>query len=265
MTNSLRKSMTQRRAPDGSPLSMSMRGVSLLSALLLLGGSLLCARSSFAADSWGGSVTASSDYLVRGISRTDDHAALQFDFHYANTSGLIAGLFASNSQIFPGASEDVELSPFVGFASAVSDDWRMRVLGAHYSYPWNRAGSHYDYDDVDLEAEYQGWLNAGFTYSPNTPYLSHNGYQLRSAASESAQIALQHRLMGHLTGNAGVGYAYLAGPDAVGYGYWSVGLTYDLLPFTLAATYVGTTSQPDVLFFGTSGGGRWTGTVIWRF
>jgi uncharacterized protein (TIGR02001 family) len=246
--------MIRRRAPCGSSLTA-----------LLLSTLLLSARSGFAADSWGGSVTAGSDYLVRGISRTDDHAALQFDFHYTNTSGLIAGVFASNSQIYPDASEDVELSPFVGFAWTASDDWRTRVLVAHYSYPWNRAGSRYDYDEVDLEAQYQGWLNAGFTYSTNTPYISRYEYQLRSAALESAQIALQHRLVGKLTGNAGVGYAYLAGPNAVGYGYWSVGLTYDLRPFTLAATYVGTTSQPEVLFYGTSGGGRWTGTVIWRF
>jgi len=279
MTHSPRNPMTLWRATGGLVLRVSLLRVSLLRALLLCASLLcasllrvslasallLCARSAFAADSWGGSVSASGDYLVRGISRTDDHAALQFDFHYENTSGLIAGLFASNSQIYPGASEDVELSPFVGFAWAVGDDWRTRVLGAHYSYPWNRAGSHYDYDEVDLEAEYQGWLSAGFTYSPNTPYVSLNEYQLRSAASESAQINLQHRLVGKLMGNAGVGYAYLAGPNAVGYGYWSVGLNYDLRPFTLAATYVGTTSQPEVLFYGTSGGGRWTGTVIWRF
>ena len=259
MTPSSHNPVTQGRPSGGLSLRAWLSRVSLASALLL------CARSGFAADSWGGSVTASSDYLVRGISRTDDHAALQFDFHYANSSGLIAGLFASNSQVYPGASEDVELSPFVGFAWTVSDDWHTRVLGAHYSYPWNRAGSHYDYDEVDLEAEYRGWLNAGITYSPNMPYVSRYESQLRSAASESAQIDLQHRLVGKLMGNAGVGYAYLAGPNAVGYGYWSIGLNYDLRPFTLAATYVGTTSQPEVLFYGTSGGGRWTGTVIWRF
>jgi uncharacterized protein (TIGR02001 family) len=259
MSNPSRRPMMQRRAPQGWLLGGSLLSAWLLSALLLY------ARTGFAADSWGGSVSASSDYLVRGISRTDDHAALQFDFHYANTSGLIAGLFASNSQMYPGESEDVELSPFIGFAWTVSDDWRTQVLAAHYSYPWNRAGSRYDYDEMDFEAEYKGWLNAGFTYSPNMPYLSRNAYQLHSAASESAQIALQHRLVGKLMGNAGVGYAYLAGPNAVGYGYWSVGLNYDLRPFTLAATYVGTTSQPEVLFYGTSGAGRWTGTVIWRF
>lgn len=258
MTNSRRAPMSQLRAMYGLLLSALMPSVWVPSAMLL------GARCAWAADSWGGSVTAGSDYLVRGISRTDDHAALQFDFHYANTSGFIAGVFASNSQIYPGASEDVELSPFVGFTWTPGDDWRARILGTHYSYPWNKAGSRYDYDEVDLEVEYRGWLNAGLTYSPDSPYLSRT-YQLRSADSESVQVALQHRLVGKLMGSAGIGYAYLGGPQAVGYGYWSAGVDYDLRPFTLAATYVGTTSQPEALFYGTSGGGRWTATVIWRF
>ncbi len=259
MTDSSHNRMTQCQATSGRLLSVWLLRVSLASALLL------CARSGFASDSWGGSVTVSSDELVRGISRTDDHAALQFDFHYANSSGLIAGLFASNSQVYAGASEDLELSPYLGFAWSASDDWRARVLGAHYSYLGNRSGSNYDYDEVDLEGEYQDWLIAGITYSPNMPYVSHYQSQLRSAASESAQIDVQRRLVGKLVGNAGLGYAHLAGPDAVGYGYWSIGLNYDWRPFTLAAAYVGTTSQPEVLFYGTSGGGRWTGSVIWRF
>jgi uncharacterized protein (TIGR02001 family) len=253
MTNSCRAPVRPWRA---------MRGL-LLSALLP-SAMLLCGRCGWAADTWGGSVTAGSDYLVRGVSRTDDHAALQFDFHYANTSGFIAGLFASNSQLDPDASEDVELSPFVGFTWSLGDDWRTRVLGSHYTYPWNKAGSRYDYDEVDLETEYRGWLNVGLTYSPNSPYLTRH-YQLHSAESESIQVALQHRLVGNLMGSTGIGYAHLGGPQAVGYGYWSAGFDYDLRPFTFAVTYVGTTSQPLALFYGTSGGGRWTGTVIWRF
>jgi len=42
------------------------------------------------ADSWGGSLAVTSDYLVRGISRTYDRAALQLDLHYSNTAGFVA-------------------------------------------------------------------------------------------------------------------------------------------------------------------------------
>src|ERR1700731_5441855 len=52
-----------------------------------------------AADLWGGSLGITSDYIVRGISRSNDRAALQLDLHYLNTSGFVAGMFASNTQI----------------------------------------------------------------------------------------------------------------------------------------------------------------------
>ena len=62
-----------------------------------------------AADQWGGSVDLTSDYVVRGISRSNDQAALQVDLHYLNTSGFLAGVFASNSRIDPNQPVDVEL------------------------------------------------------------------------------------------------------------------------------------------------------------
>ena len=64
---------------------------------VLLFASAQCA----AADVWGGSLALTSDYFVRGISRSNDQAALQLDLHYLNASGFVAGLFASNTQIDP--------------------------------------------------------------------------------------------------------------------------------------------------------------------
>src|SRR5450631_4617804 len=60
------------------------------------------------ADVWGGSLGMTSDYIVRGISRSNNQAALQLDLHYVNTSGFVAGLFASNAQLDPGEVRDVE-------------------------------------------------------------------------------------------------------------------------------------------------------------
>src|ERR1700744_126536 len=59
-----------------------------------------------AADDWGGSAAVTSDYFVRGISRTSDHAALQLDVHYTNPNGFLAGIFASNTQISSDESRD---------------------------------------------------------------------------------------------------------------------------------------------------------------
>jgi uncharacterized protein (TIGR02001 family) len=239
--------------------------VRLLASGMVLSSALVCAAPiCAAADLWGGSLALTSDYIVRGISRSNDRAALQFDVHYSNDSGFLAGLFASNTQIDTGDPSDVELDAFVGFAWTSSGVWRGRALLSHYAYPWDRHGSGYDYDEVDLDATYQGWLNIGLVYSPNAPrYLLDRG--LLGVSSTAAQIDVQRPVWRKLSATAGVGYSRLAGPDPYGYAYWSTGAAWDLAPVTLALSYVDTTAGAKALFYNAAVRGRWTGTVIWRF
>jgi uncharacterized protein (TIGR02001 family) len=233
-------------------------GVAL--SLGLLVGSPDCAG----ADLWGGSLGITSDYIVRGISRTNDHAALQLDLHYLNSAGFVAGLFASNTQLDPDRSGDAELNAFAGFAWTAGSDWRGKILASHYAYPWNRAGSGYDYDELDLDFAYQEWLDISLVYSPNAPhYLKTQG--LYGATSESAEVNLQRPVLGRLSATAGIGYSHFAGPDPGGYAYWSVGAAYSLAPVSLVVSYVNTTAGAKALFYNAAADGRWIGTVIWRF
>ena len=103
----------------------------------------------YGADAWGGSLALTSDYFVRGITRTNDLEALQLDLHYVDSSGIVAGLFASNTQIDPYERRDVELNGYVGFAWSRTGGWHGRVLGAYYAYPWNAEGSNYNYGEMD--------------------------------------------------------------------------------------------------------------------
>ena len=119
------------------------------------------------ADLWGGSLGLTSDYIVRGISRSNNRAALQLDLHYMNASGVVAGLFASSAQLDPEATRDVELDAFLGFAWTSGNDWRGKILASHYAYPWNRDGSGYNYDEFDADVAYQEWLDVSLVYSPN--------------------------------------------------------------------------------------------------
>jgi uncharacterized protein (TIGR02001 family) len=216
------------------------------------------------ADLWGGTLGVTSDYFVRGISRSDDHAALQLDLHYLNSTGFVAGLFASNTRIDPDQSDDVELNAFVGFVWTTSGDWGGKILANHYAYPWNRAGSRYDYDELNVDLTYQEWLGVNFVYSPNAPrYLMSRG--LLSVTSESAEVNLQRPVLGRLSATAGIGYSHFDGPDARGYAYWSVGAAYTIAPVSLVVSYVNTTAGAKALFYNSAADGRWTGTVIWRF
>jgi uncharacterized protein (TIGR02001 family) len=218
-----------------------------------------------AADVWGGSLGITSDYIVRGISRSNDSAALQLDVHYLNSSGFVAGLFASNAQIDPDEPRDVELDAFLGYAWSAGNDWHGKILASHYAYPWNQAGSAYDYDELDVDVAFQEWLDVGLVYSPNAPrYLPYRGL-IMGVASESAEVNLQRPVLGKLSATAGIGYSYYGGPDSAGYAYWSAGAVYDLAPVSLVLSYVDTTAGAKALFYNGAASGRWIGTVIWRF
>jgi uncharacterized protein (TIGR02001 family) len=204
--------------------------------------------------------------LVRGISRSSDHPALQLDLHYSSPSGLLAGVFASNAQIDPGEPRDVELSGFIGYAWNVADEWRAKVLGSHYAYPWNRAGSHYNYDELDVDLAYQGWLHFALGYSPNSPRFLPAPYRnLIGVSEKSAEMSLQRQIFDKFSITAGVGYSFLDGPESGGYTYWSGGAAYDLRSVTVALSYVDTTAEAKALFYHAAATGQWTGTAIWRF
>jgi uncharacterized protein (TIGR02001 family) len=221
---------------------------------------------SFASEEWAGSAALTSDYLVRGISRTSNDPALQLDLHYANSNGFLVGVFASNTQIDPGEPKDAELSAFIGFGWSVTDSWRARVLASHYAYPWNRAGSHYNYDELDLDVSYQGWLHMSVGYSPNSPRFLAPPYRSLVAVDEkSAEISAQRQIIGKLSLTAGVGYSFLEGAEDGGYAYWSGGAAYDFHSFSLAVSYVNTSPEAKALFYNAAASGRWTGTVIWHF
>jgi uncharacterized protein (TIGR02001 family) len=217
-----------------------------------------------AAGNWGGSVALTSDYFIRGITRSNDQAALQLDLHYADNSGILAGVFASNTQIDGDHYRDVELDGYMGFAWTGSGDWHGRVLGGYYAYPWNEHGSSYNYGELDLDLGYQEWLDVGMSYSPDAPrFLCDRG--LVGVSAESLELNLQHRVIGKLSAASGVGYDYLGGPGGTGYVYWSVGASYDLAPVTLAVSYVDTGAGAKKLFYDDAATGRFSATVIWRF
>jgi uncharacterized protein (TIGR02001 family) len=219
-----------------------------------------------AANEWSGALALTSDYLVRGISRTSNNPALQIAVNYSNPAGFLAGAFASNTQIDPNKPRDAELSAFIGYAWNLNDDWRGKILASHYAYPWNPVDPHYSYDELDLDIAYQGWLHFYLNYSPNTPRRLPPPYASRERVGEkSAEVNLQRPVVGKLSVTAGVGYSFLGGPESGGYTYWSAGIAYDWRFVTLAVSYVNTTDEAKALFYNAAANGRWTGTLMVRF
>jgi uncharacterized protein (TIGR02001 family) len=235
-------------------------GVVALS-IILLSASSPCE----ATDAWGGSIDFTSDYFLRGISLSDDHPALQLDLHYVDPSGFVAGFFASSTQIDPASRRDAELSAFLGYVWSYGNDWQGKILAANYSYPWNQAGSVYNYDEVDLEIAYQQWIRVTLAVYPDVRRYNYDDNNVVHVLAESGELSLQRPVVGKLSATAGIGYYELDGGSGAGYAYWSVGAAYDWAPVSLGLSYVGASSAANSLFYNAAVGGRWSGTLIWRF
>jgi uncharacterized protein (TIGR02001 family) len=222
------------------------------------------ATPTLAATSWGGSIGVTSDYLVRGISRSNHSGALQSDLHIAFDNGVIGGVFASATQFATDDHRDVELSALVGFAWSGSSPWRAKILASHYSYPWSDAGSNYNYDEINVDASFREWLDFSVMYSPNSPrFLRHTG--LIGVTEKSAEVNFRTPWRHRLAGTAGVGYSEVSGPAGTGYAYWSAGAVYDLAPWSFSLSYVNSSAAARYLFYNTAARDRWAATVIWQF
>lgn len=213
-----------------------------------------------AADVWGGSLAATSDYLVRGISRSNHDPALQGDLHFATDGGLIAGLFASSTKLTPYDRRDAEVGALVGYAWQPSNAWRAKLLASYYSYPWNDQGSQYNYGEFRIEAAYNDWLNLGVAYSPHAHYLPDQS----SASATSAELTLRTPWRHRLAATAGVGHSVFTDSEG-SYTYWSAGGMIDLAPWLITLAFVSTDAAAQSIFYNEAAHDRWAATVIWRF
>ncbi|MCG7551400.1 TorF family putative porin [Pseudoalteromonas sp. Of7M-16] len=106
---------------------------------------------------------ASSNYFWRGITQSDDGAAVSGGLDYSNDSGFYLGTWASNVDFGETSSTSYELDFYLGFSGeikALSYD----IGYIHYAYP-DAAG------DIDFGEVYTslGWRNLSFKAS----YLTH--------------------------------------------------------------------------------------------
>jgi uncharacterized protein (TIGR02001 family) len=217
-----------------------------------------------AAESFGGSLAVTSDYLVRGISRSDHDAALQGDVHLSTDGGFVGGVFASNAQFDSSDHRSAEFSGFVGFSWQIADTWRAKLLASYYGYAWNDSGSRSNYAEFGAEAAYDEWLEVAVVYSPHAPrYVAY--YGLTGVGSESAEVTVRSPWRRRVAAVAGVGYSSYRGSNGGGYAYWSAGGVVDLAPVSVSLNYVSTGTEAANLFFNAAAHNRWTATVLWRF
>jgi uncharacterized protein (TIGR02001 family) len=227
----------------------------------------LIPAASYAQDSWGGSLTVTSDYRVRGLSKTGGDAAIQGGLHAQPMPGWIVGAWASTVSRDRGRDSAVEVDAHTGYAWNVAKDWDAKVLLTHYWYPDDPAPASYDYDELSASIAFRSQFVASVTWSPNAKYFGR--YQGSWHAEEGAAVAYEMTGLQPITPSlaitAGVGYNDLRRIYETGYWYWNAGVSYALGPIQLDVSRIDSDSIAEELFGSTSSEGGWSAAISWRF
>lgn len=137
--------------------------------------------SAFAVEGLSANVGATSNYLWRGVSQTDDGAAISGGIDYADDSGFYVGTWASNIDFGDDAS--YELDFYLGFAGDMGDV-SYDVGYIYYAYPDSAesdSDNEYDfgeiygslgYDAFSITASYGVNNDDGAEFADSSLYIS---------------------------------------------------------------------------------------------
>jgi uncharacterized protein (TIGR02001 family) len=228
--------------------------------------SLLPAQSP-AQDVWGGSLTVTSDYRVRGLSKTGGDAAMQGGLHALLAPGWMVGAWASNVSRDRGNSSAIEVDAYAGYAWNLARDWDAKVVLTHYWHPNDPAVASYDYDEISASLAFRSQLIATVAWSPNSKYFARyqGSWHTEEGASVSYEVTGLHPLTTALALTAGAGYNDLQQLFGAGYWYWNVGLSYAMGPVQLDVSRIDSDSMARQLFGSTVTEAGWSAAISWRF
>ena len=192
-----------------------------------------------------------SNYYFRGVTQTDDKAAVSGGIDYAHDSGFYAGTWMSNVDF--GGKEDVEIDGYLGFGNDIGDTGLgYDISGWYYWYPGSGGddqGGDLDYAEISGSLSW-AWLTGTIAYTAwaeaDGPGAFQDGdvwYELAVDPGWDCEGFAPTASIGYYTfdddGETGV--------DDLDYATWSIGITKDAGDFgSFSVNYVQTDDVTDV-------------------
>ncbi len=218
---------------------------------------------------FGGNLAVTSNYIYRGVSSSNNDAAVQADLHAASSGGTFLGVWGStrDSQLEPYAS--YELDVYLGHRFDLSSAWSATVTArAHYLLGDSQEVSD-DYQEVSAAFTWLDVWTVSVTGIPNAPrYWFYN--RLSRAPAFVAETTAQWLVYDgfFLTGGAGYYHVTGTGPgieSANGYAYGNVGIAWQHRRWRIDIGYYLTQEKAQALMPYPSANDRFAGSVVWRF
>ena len=96
-----------------------------------------------------GVATLTSEYIYRGLARSNGNPAAQLGWDFEHDSGLFAGAWASTIDLSSASGQrDLELDLYIGYHRELSADIAATVTLLRYTYPDHDSTHSYDYNEM---------------------------------------------------------------------------------------------------------------------
>ncbi len=206
-----------------------------------------------------GYVSLRTDYVWRGVTQSNGDPAAQVGGDVSFDSGFYAGLWGSTVDIEngPARQRDKELTAYLGYSYAPDDTWMLSATFVSYNYPGQTGTVDYDYEEIQLNVNYDDRIWFQYAYSPD---LYDSGYD-----SHNAEFYTEWQLGGAVTMGAGVGYYDVSELTGSGYGYWELGLTRPFGPVDVDLRYHDTNDWVPIVSSADRAGSRVALSILYSF
>jgi uncharacterized protein (TIGR02001 family) len=178
-------------------------------------------------------VTLATDYLHRGMSQTDDDAALQVGVDYRHRSGFFVGAWASNvdyrTEQLRARPREREFDYYVGIDKR-RERWAWAATLARYTYPG--VSFDYDYTELSVGASFRQRLSYRASYSDNLLSIGHTAL--------GQEVGISIPLLRNLELGATLGHFRSSDIPGGDYVHFNVGVSKLVSAFTFDLRYYDT-------------------------
>ncbi|HKJ18422.1 MAG TPA: TorF family putative porin [Xanthomonadales bacterium] len=162
------------------------------------------------------STTLTSEYIFRGLKRSDGQPALQLGVDYEHDSGVFAGVWGSTIDIqSPAGKRDLELDFYAGFHHRFQAPLSATLTLLRYTYPGQTGFHSYDYNEVLVSATWQDRYSVELGMTRDLNGLGHD--------SRHWEFQLDYPVANTWVLGATLGLNDMSDAGVSRYFYWDVG------------------------------------------
>lgn len=212
---------------------------------------------------WGGVLALTSDYVFRGISRTDHGAAAQAGLHLRSTERWFASVWASNVASSPGGPGAVELNLNAGRGWDLSDDWAASAGWVRYLYPDASDGG-FEWDDLSASLVFTDRFVLTASLAPRAPQIYSYGAGKRRRAT-ALEAAWREPIAGAWSLVGAAGRYDASAPAGEPYLAWNVGVSAQWGRLEMGLAHFGVDAAGRRQFGSAAAHRRWVFSLAWRY